>query len=71
MSGSARIDAELGVLLQPARGLVDGEVLDLEVARRVARLDEVSDWPRLINNSLSLMRRPGLGVRGHRFAVAL
>jgi len=44
--GSARTDAELGVLLQRARGLVDGlqEVLDLEVARRVARLDEVSDW---------------------------
>jgi hypothetical protein len=42
--GSARTDAELGVLLQRARGLVDGlqEVLDLEVARRVARLDEVS-----------------------------
>jgi hypothetical protein len=44
--GSARTDAELGVLLQRGRGLVDGlqEVLDLEVARRVARLDEVSDW---------------------------
>lgn len=44
--GSAHTDAELGVLLQRARGLVDGlqEVLDLEVARRVARLDQVPDW---------------------------
>lgn len=44
--GSARTDAELGVLLQRARALVDGlqEILDLEVARRVARLDQVADW---------------------------
>ena len=44
--GSARTDAELGVLLQRARELIDGlqEVLDLEVARRVARLAEVPDW---------------------------
>jgi hypothetical protein len=44
--GSARTDAELGILLQRARELIDGlqEVLDLEVARRVARLTEVCDW---------------------------
>lgn len=44
--GSAHSDAELGILLQRARGLIDGlqEVLDLEVSRRVARLSEVPDW---------------------------
>jgi hypothetical protein len=44
--GSARTDAELGILLQRARKLIDAlqEVLDLEVARRVARLATVSDW---------------------------
>lgn len=44
--GSAHTDAELGILLQRARGLIDGlqEVLDLEVSRRVTRLSGVPDW---------------------------
>jgi Transposase DDE domain len=58
--GSARTDAELGVLLQRARELVDGlqEVLDLEVARRVARLAEVSDW-RPADQQLPVVAGPG------------
>jgi hypothetical protein len=44
--GSAHTDAELGILLERARRLVDGlqEVLDLEVSRRVAQMIGVSDW---------------------------
>jgi hypothetical protein len=44
--GSAHTDAELGILLERARRLVEGlqEVLDLEVSRRVAQMSGVSDW---------------------------
>jgi hypothetical protein len=44
--GSAHTDAELGILLERARRIVDGlqEVLDLEVSRRVTKMAGVSDW---------------------------
>jgi hypothetical protein len=44
--GSAHTDAELGILLEKARGIADGdqEALELEAPRKVARVDEVADW---------------------------
>ncbi|BBZ03834.1 IS1634 family transposase [Mycolicibacterium chitae] len=44
--GSAHTDVELGVLLEQARRIADGDQqgLDLEVARKVARVGEVADW---------------------------
>jgi hypothetical protein len=44
--GSAHTDAELGILLEKARGIADGnqQVLDLLAQRKIARLGEVADW---------------------------
>ena len=44
--GSAHTDAELGVLLERARRIVTGDqdVLDFEVAARVARVGDIADW---------------------------
>lgn len=44
--GSAHTNAELGILLEKARGIADGdqEALELEAPRKVARVDEVADW---------------------------
>jgi hypothetical protein len=44
--GSAHTDAELGILLEKARGVADGaqQALDLEAPRTVAHFDEVADW---------------------------
>jgi hypothetical protein len=44
--GSAHTDAELGVLLDAARGIVAGEqqALDIEVPQRPTRVDDVADW---------------------------
>lgn len=44
--GSAHTDVELGILLEKARRIADGdqEALELEAARKVARLDDVADW---------------------------
>jgi hypothetical protein len=45
--GSAHTDAELGILLERARRIAvgDQEVLDIEVAARTQRIDDVADWP--------------------------
>jgi hypothetical protein len=44
--GSAHTDAELGILLEKARGIADGaqQVLELEAPQTVAHLDGVADW---------------------------
>jgi Transposase DDE domain len=44
--GSAHTDAELGILLDEARGIVTGEqeALDIEVPARPTRIGEVPDW---------------------------
>ena len=44
--GSAHTDAELGILLDEARGIVTGEqsALDFEVPARAARVADVPDW---------------------------
>ncbi len=44
--GSAHTDAELGILLEKARGIAQGtqHSLEIETPRTVARLDEVADW---------------------------
>ncbi len=44
--GSARTDAELGVLLERARGIATGDqdVLDFEVSARTQRVSDVADW---------------------------
>jgi hypothetical protein len=44
--GSAHTDAELGILLEKARGIADGDQqsLDLLAQRAIARLGEVADW---------------------------
>lgn len=44
--GSAHTDAELGILLEKARGIADGaqQTLELAAPRTVAHLDEVADW---------------------------
>jgi len=44
--GSAHTDAELGVLLERARGIATGDqdVLDFEVSARAARVADVADW---------------------------
>lgn len=44
--GSAHTDAELGILLDQARQIVAGEqqALQIEVAVRPARVDDVPDW---------------------------
>jgi DDE family transposase len=44
--GSARTDAELGILLDHARGIVTGEqeALEIEVPARPARIEDVADW---------------------------
>jgi hypothetical protein len=44
--GSAHTDVELGILVEKARRIADGdqEVLELEAKRKVARLDDVADW---------------------------
>lgn len=44
--GSAHTDAELGILLDEARGIVAGEqhALDIEVPERPTRVEDVADW---------------------------
>jgi len=44
--GSAHTDVELGILLEKARRIADGdqEALELEAKRKVARLGDVADW---------------------------
>jgi hypothetical protein len=44
--GSARTDAELGILLEQARQIVTGEqeALEIEVPARPARIEDVPDW---------------------------
>jgi transposase len=44
--GSAHTDAELGILLEKARGIAEGaqQSLQIEAARTVARLADVADW---------------------------
>jgi hypothetical protein len=44
--GSAHTDVELGILLEKARGIADGdqEALELEAPRKVAQVNEVADW---------------------------
>ena len=44
--GSAHTDAELGILLDAARGIVAGEqqALDIEVPQRPTRVQDVADW---------------------------
>lgn len=44
--GSAHTDAELGILLEQARRLTQGDqgMLDLEVPEPTARVDDVADW---------------------------
>lgn len=46
--GSARTDAQLGILLERARRILaeDQEVLDIEVPVRTQRVDAVADWRR-------------------------
>lgn len=44
--GSAHTDVELGILLEKARRIADGdqEALELATARKVARVADVADW---------------------------
>ena len=59
--GSAHTDAELGILLERARRVVDGlmEVLDFEVSRRVAQIAEVPDWRPAEAASRPVLAAPG------------
>jgi hypothetical protein len=65
--GSAHTDAELGILLERARRLVDGlqEVLDLEVSRRVAQMAGVSDWRPAQEPSTPMLAPPGRTAATH------
>jgi Transposase DDE domain len=65
--GSAHTDAELGILLERARRVVDGlqEVLDLEVSRRVAQIAEVPDW-----RPAEIASRPVLAAPGRTAATS-
>ena len=75
--GSAHTDAQLGILLEQARRIAAGDqgVLDIEVAARAQRVDDVADWR---TGTLTLSAGCPQGCagaagahRGDQFAAAL
>jgi hypothetical protein len=59
--GSAHTDVELGILLEQARRIADGDqqALDLQAARKVARLGDVADWRPVDESVPPKMAGPG------------
>jgi len=59
--GSAHADAELGILLEKARGLADGDQqsLDLLAARKITHVGEVADWRSAEDAVESVLAGPG------------
>lgn len=59
--GSAHTDAELGILVEKARSIADGDqqTLDLLAQRRIARLDEVADWRPVDSVAEPVLAGPG------------